>query len=255
MTDDDRGETLPKVLIGDFLDEVDAGKAFVERWIRRGVIASFGLGFAVPYFALLNEVAAEGDALLETLPHRNVVFLSNHQSYFLEAIAFFDLVYVRHQLDLEDPILRFSAAEETLNKNVLTSLMKLAGAVSVKRSFRQGGVDVKREVDLEGISRIEEAIREGWLLHFPAGTTRKGAPLRTGVSRILHNTKAIAVPVRVNGFRDLLLHKQLPGKLFKGCSIRIHPPMELNRFYAEPYTKESGALVLSTLESLIGDAA
>ena len=40
-------------------------------------------------------------------------------------------------------------------------------------------------------------------------------PLRAGVARLLHQTRAIAVPVRVDGFRQVLLHKQLPGKLFK----------------------------------------
>jgi 1-acyl-sn-glycerol-3-phosphate acyltransferase len=247
------GHTDDRRLIGGVLSEVRATQAFVERWIRRGVIASFGLGFAVPYFSLLNEVEAQGDDLLESLPHRNVVFLSNHQTYFLEAIAFFDLVYVRHQLDLEDPFLRFSAAEETMKKNVLTGLMKLAGGVTLRRSFRAGGRDVKRDVDLEGVARVEQAIRDGWLLHFPAGTTRKGAPLRPGVARILHDTKAVAVPVRINGFRELLVHKQLPGKLFKGGSIRIHDPLKLDAFYEAPFTGEAAAELLARLDALIGD--
>jgi 1-acyl-sn-glycerol-3-phosphate acyltransferase len=112
---------------------------------------------------------------------------------------------------------------------------------------------VKRPVDLDGAERVEEAIRDGWLLHFPAGTTKRGAPLRAGVARLLHNTRAIALPVRVDGFRDLLLHKQLPGKLFQRCSVKIHPPLDLHEFYAKPYRKEEGSLLLARLESLIGD--
>jgi 1-acyl-sn-glycerol-3-phosphate acyltransferase len=156
-------------------------------------------------------------------------------------------------MPLEDPILRFSAAEETMKKNLLTALMKLAGGVTFKRSFRADGMDVQRPVDLDGVGRVQQAIQEGWLLHFPAGTTRKGAPLRAGVSRLLHQTKAIAVPVRVDGFRRVLLHKQLPGKLFKSLSIRISSPMELDEFYAAPYSKAAGAAVLEELERHIGD--
>lgn len=242
-------------LVGGLLPEKQAAEAFLHRWVRFGLITGFGLGFAVPYLSLLNEVQAEGDDVLDELPRRNVIFLANHQTYFMEAIAFFDLVYLRHALPLENPVLRFSAAEETMRKNVLTALMRLVGGVTLKRSFREGGVAVKRPVDTEGVAKVEQAVREGWLLHFPAGTTQRGAPLRPGVARILHDTKAVAVPVRVDGFRELLLHKQLPGKLFRACSLRIHPPLDLDAFYAAPFTRDSGREVLDMLGSLLVDPA
>jgi 1-acyl-sn-glycerol-3-phosphate acyltransferase len=240
-------------LIGNALAEKKAARTFLDRWLRRGLLAGFGVGFTVPYLAILNDVQVEGDGVLKSLPRRNVVFLANHQTYFLEALAFFDLVYVRHQFPLEDPILRFSAAEETMKKNLLTKLMTVVGGVTFRRSFREGGVDVQRPVDLDGVARVEEAIREGWLLHFPAGTTKEGAPLRSGVARLLHNTKAVALPVRVDGFREMLLHKQVPGKLFKRCSLKIHPPLDLDAFYAVPYQKEAGVRILRHLEETIGD--
>jgi 1-acyl-sn-glycerol-3-phosphate acyltransferase len=233
--------------------ETVVARTFLGRWLRRGLLASFGVGFTVPYFAILNDVHVEGDELLKELPRKNVVFLANHQTYFLEAIAFFDLVYVRHQMPLESPIVRFSAAEETMKQNLLTKLMTLAGGVTFRRSFREAGEDVRRAVDMEGVARVEEAIQDGWLLHFPAGTTKKGAPLRGGVTRLLHNTKAVALPLRVDGFRELLLHKQVPGKLFKQCSLKIHRPLPLAEFYAAPYQKAAGARVLEMLEQAIGD--
>jgi 1-acyl-sn-glycerol-3-phosphate acyltransferase len=231
----------------------EVAQSFLERWVRRGMLASLGVTFAVPYFSLLNDICVEGDEHLADLPRRNVIFLSNHQTYFMEAIAFFDLVYVRHQLPLEDPVLRFSAAEETMKKNLLTKLLNLAGGVTFKRSFRDAGADVHRPVDLAGFERVKHAIRTGWLLHFPAGTTKSGAPLRAGVARLLHDTKALAVPVRVDGFRGLLLHKQVPGKVLQACTMRLHAPLDLHSFYAAPYTKEGGQDVLRQLEELIGD--
>ena len=56
--------------------------------------------------------------------------------------------------------------------------------------------------------------------------------------------KAVALPMRVDGFRELLLHKQVPGKLFKQCSLKIHPPLPLDDFYAAPYQKSAGTRVL-----------
>jgi 1-acyl-sn-glycerol-3-phosphate acyltransferase len=239
---------------GASVPETVVARTFLGRWLRRGLLASFGVGFTVPYFAILNDVQVEGDEVLRELPRRNVVFLANHQTYFLEAIAFFDLVYVRHQMPLESPIVRFSAAEETMKQNLLTKLMTLAGGVTFRRSFREAGEDVRRAVDMEGVARVEEAIRDGWLLHFPAGTTKKGAPLRGGVARLLHNTQAVALPMRVEGFRELLLHNQVPGKLFKQCSLKIHRPLPLDDFYARPYQKADGARVLRMLEETIGDS-
>jgi 1-acyl-sn-glycerol-3-phosphate acyltransferase len=226
---------------------------FADRWLRRGIITSLGLGFTVPYFRLLNRVHVTGDGIIDALPRRNVIFLSNHMTYFMEAFALFDLVYVRHHMPLENPFMRFSAATETMKQNLLTQLFTKAGGVTFRRSFREGGKDVKRGADFEGIAKVEEAIATGWLLHFPSGTTQKGAPLRPGVAQLLHRTKAVAVPVRVDGFRDLLLYKQAPGKIFRKCRLALHPPMDLDAFYAAPYHKDAGAEVVERLSSILAD--
>lgn len=224
-----------------------------ERWMRRALFCAFAAGFTIPYFTLLNHVDLTGGERLNALPKRRVVILSNHQTYFTEAIAFFDVAYRRRRLQWEDPFLRFSAAEETMGKNLATSVLSTAGAVRFHRSHRHGGVDLRRSVDLEGIARIEQAIRSGWLLHFPTGTTREGAPIRPGVSRLLHNTQAIAVPMRVDGFRDMLLYKQIPGRIRRRVSIRIEEPLDLDRFYSEPYTSQAGAHVAARIAEVIGD--
>jgi 1-acyl-sn-glycerol-3-phosphate acyltransferase len=229
-------------------------QTFFDRWLRRGIITTLGLGFTVPYFRLLNRLHVTGEAIIDSLPRRNVVFLSNHQTYFIEAMAIFDLVYVGRRLPLENPFMRFSAATETMKQNLLTRLFTKAGGVTFRRSFREAGAEVKRSVDFEGVAKIEEAIASGWLLHFPAGTTQKGAPLRTGVAQLLHRTKAVAVPVRVDGFRDLLLYRQIPGKILKTCRLALHPPLDLARFYAAPYDREAGKDVVKRLAAILSDA-
>jgi len=45
----------------------------------------------------------------------------------------------------------------------------------------------------------------------------------------------------------------VPGKLFKRCSLKIYPPLDLDGFYARPYHKEAGARLLRHLEDVIGD--
>jgi 1-acyl-sn-glycerol-3-phosphate acyltransferase len=230
-------------------------QTFLDRWLRRGIITSLGLGFTIPYFRLLNRVRVTGDAMIDKLPRKNVLFLSNHQTYFLEAMAIFDVVYVRHRLPLENPFMRFSAATETMKQNPLTQLFTRAGGVTFRRSFREGGKEVKRAVDFEGVAKVEEAIANGWLLHFPAGTTQKGAPLRPGVAQLLHRTQAVAVPVRVDGFRELLLYRQIPGKMLKKCRVALHQPLDLAKFYAEPYHKDAGMEVVAKLTEILAEPA
>lgn len=140
-----------------------------------------------------------------------------------------------------------------MGRNLLTVLFRKAGGVTFRRSFREGGAEITRPVDLEGVARVEKAIETGWLLHFPAGTTQPGAPLRKGIAQILHRTRAIAVPVRVDGFRRLLLHKQLPGKLFRKCSLTIHPPLDLSDFYASPFERSAADEVVARLGAFLND--
>ncbi len=226
-----------------------------DRLVRRGMILTIGNLLTPVYFRWLNSVKAEGADILKTLPRKNVILLSNHQTYFTEAIAFYDLFYIVHGMPYEDPHLRFSAATETMKKNLLTQILTYAGGVTFRRSFREAGQEVRRPVDLEGVSKIEEAIATGWLLHFPTGTTQKDAPIRPGIAQLLHRTKPIAVPVRVDGFRGLLLHKQLPGKTGKTATIRFFPPMDLGDFYAAPFDKEKGRKAIADLGRLILDPA
>jgi 1-acyl-sn-glycerol-3-phosphate acyltransferase len=61
------------------------------------------------------------------------------------------------------------------------------------------------------------------------------------------------VPVRVDGFREMLLHKQLPGKLFRRCSLRLHPPLDLAAFYSAPFAKEEGRAVVDRLTEILKD--
>jgi len=46
---------------GPALAETVVARTFLGRWLRRGLLAGFGVGFTVPYFAILNDVQVEGD--------------------------------------------------------------------------------------------------------------------------------------------------------------------------------------------------
>jgi 1-acyl-sn-glycerol-3-phosphate acyltransferase len=71
------------------------------------------------------------------------------------------------------------------------------------------------------------------------------------MARLLHEARAIVVPVRVGGFRRLLFFKQLPGRLFRRCRISVRRPMDLTAFYDAPFTEEAGEEVRLRVENEI----
>src|SRR5690349_11103333 len=92
-----------------------------------------------PGLVFFNKLKIEGTENLKSLPGKNVLFISNHQTYFADVIAFlhiFCAVKWRKQNHLGVPYyllnpftnVYFVAAEETMNKSFLTRLFKMAGA-------------------------------------------------------------------------------------------------------------------------------
>jgi 1-acyl-sn-glycerol-3-phosphate acyltransferase len=209
------------------------------RLVRALVYAVVGL-FSYPGLALVNRIKIEGTEHLRNLPKRNVLFVSNHQTYFADVIAFihiFCAVKWRKQNRLGIPYyllnpftnVYFVAAEETMNGNWLSRLFKLAGAVTIKRTWRVDGMDVQRNRDEGDTQKIDQALNKSWVITFPQGTTKPFAPGRKGTAHIIRNNRPIVIPVVINGFWRAFNKKGLSFKK-KGSqlSIRFKAPLALN---------------------------
>ena len=118
-----------------------------------------------PGLAMVNKIKITGTEYLKQLPKQNVLFVSNHQTYFADVMAFlhiFCAVKWRKLNKLGIPYyllnpfvnVNFVAAEETMKDNLLTKLFTLAGAITIKRTWRAGGKDIKREVDSGDYTKI-----------------------------------------------------------------------------------------------------
>src|SRR5690606_28307884 len=104
-----------------------------------------------------------------------------------------------------------------------------AGAVSIDRTWRQGEEMIQREVNPNDTKSIGMAIEDGWVVTFPQGTTRAGAPVRKGTAHIIKQYRPIVVPVRVDGFRKAFDKTGLK-KLEKGVELTISfgKPLEVD---------------------------
>jgi 1-acyl-sn-glycerol-3-phosphate acyltransferase len=197
-----------------------------------------------PGLTIFNKIKIEGTQHLANLPRHNVLFVSNHQTYFADVMAFlhiFCAVKWRKENKLGIPFyllnpftnVHFVAAEETMNGSFISRLFKLGGALTVKRTWRAEGKEVRRGLDPSDTRKITQALNESWVITFPQGTTKPFAPGRKGTAYIIKNNKPVVVPVVINGFWRAFNKKGLAFKK-KGSqlSIRFKQPLDLD--YSQP---------------------
>ncbi|SHK44190.1 MULTISPECIES: lysophospholipid acyltransferase family protein [Maribacter] len=204
-----------------------------------------------------NTLEIEGSDIIRSLPDRNVLFVSNHQTYFADVVAMFH-VFNASLSGREDSIknlgyiwqpklnMYYVAAAETMRKSLLTKIMAYAGSVSVERTWRSEGKDVKRQVKMSDISSIGLALNDGWVITFPQGTTTPWKPLRKGTAHIIKKYKPVVVPVVIDGFRRSFDKKGLRVKK-KGIlqSMVIKEPLQID------YENESSESIIEKLEYAI----
>lgn len=193
-----------------------------------------------PRYNLYNKTTIEGTEILEKLRDQNVLFVSNHQTYFADVIAMLHVFCsvkrgyrnsIRRPWYLFRPRINtyFVAAEETMKAGWLPRLFAYVGSVSIQRTFRDAGKDINRKVRMDDISNITRALDDGWVITFPQGTTKVYAPGRRGVTHIIKKQKPVVIPVVIDGFRRGFDKKGLRLKK-KGVrfTIRFKPPLEID---------------------------
>ncbi|WP_395768113.1 lysophospholipid acyltransferase family protein [Aquirufa sp.] len=205
-----------------------------------------------------NKTKITGTEYLENLPDQGVLFLPNHQTYFMDVVCLYHIFFsvkwgfrntLNYPLYLLAPRsnLFYVAASETMkNDGLLPRVLAQAGAILVNRSWRAEGVDVKRDVDLAAVEKIGKGLKFGWVISFPQGTTRPFAPLRKGTAHLIKGENPIVVPVRINGFRRAFDKKGLLWrKRNTTLTVEFREPI---RFSSEDTTEE----ILARLQQEIG---
>jgi 1-acyl-sn-glycerol-3-phosphate acyltransferase len=202
----------------------------------------YGVVGAITYPGLtwVNKIEISGTEHLKNLPKNNVLFVSNHQTYFADVITFihiFCAVRWRRENRLGLPFyllnpftnLYFVAAEETMRGSWISRLFILAGALTVKRTWRAEGKEVRRGLDPSDTRKINQALDKSWVITFPQGTTKPFAPGRKGTAYIIKNNHPTVIPVVINGFWRAFTKKGLSFKK-KGSllTVRFKEPMVID---------------------------
>lgn len=182
---------------------------FIKKWLIRifGVITH-------RRYRGFNELQIEGSEIIRSLPDKNVLFISNHQTYFADVVAMFHVFNaslsgradnIKNVGYLWQPKMNlyYVAASETMKSGLLPRILSYVGAITVERTWRAGGKDVleKREVNPNDTENIKIALADGWVITFPQGTTKSFKPVRKGTAHIIKQHKPIVVPIVIDGFR------------------------------------------------------
>ncbi|MEM9050611.1 MAG: lysophospholipid acyltransferase family protein [Bacteroidota bacterium] len=182
------------------------------------------LGFLTwPRYVWTNKSVIAGMDVLQKLPNQNVLFVSNHQTYFADVILMyhaFSAAKWKFKRGIRNPFYLFLpkinvyyvAASETMKSGLLPKLFAYAGAISVQRTWRAAGKSVEREVNPQDPENISKAVQSGWLVTFPQGTTKAFEKGRKGTAHIIKQNKPIVVPVNIDGFRRAFDKKGLKIK-------------------------------------------
>ena len=180
---------------------------FLKKWIIRTMGA-----MTHRRYRGFNDLQIEGSSILKDLPDRNVLFVSNHQTYFADVVAMY-LVFNASLSGREDSIknvgylwnpklnIYYVAAAETMKKGFLPKVLAYAGSISIDRTWRADGQNVNRQVKMSDISDIGKALNDGWVITFPQGTTKPWKPIRKGTAFIIKKYKPIVIPIVIDGFR------------------------------------------------------
>ncbi|MBL7740235.1 MAG: 1-acyl-sn-glycerol-3-phosphate acyltransferase [Chitinophagaceae bacterium] len=199
------------------------------------------VGFvSYPGLAMINKIKISGTEHLKKLPKRNVLFVSNHQTYFADVIAFLHIFCAvkwgkMNRLGIPyyllNPFTRvnYVAAEETMRGSWISRFFTLAGALTVKRTWRAEGKEVRRGLDPSDTRKITRALNKNWVITFPQGTTKPFAPGRKGTALIIKHNRPIVVPVVISGFWRAFNKKGLKFKK-KGStlSVTFKEPLEID---------------------------
>ena len=208
---------------------------FLKKWLIRiaGVITH-------KRYHGFNQLKIEGSEIIRNLPDTNVLFISNHQTYFADVVAMFHVFNaalkgrennIKNVGYLWEPKMNmyYVAAKETMTEGFLPKILAYAGAITVERTWRAKGQDVKRDVNPNDTENIKIALQDGWVITFPQGTTRSFKPVRKGTAHIIMQHKPILVPIVIDGFRRSFDRKGLRIKK-KGIlqSFVIKEPLQID---------------------------
>jgi 1-acyl-sn-glycerol-3-phosphate acyltransferase len=204
-------------------------------------IIHFFVGFITyPGIAIFSKIKIEGTEQLKNLPKANVLFVCNHQTYFMDVITLFHIfsavkwkkinrLGIPYYLLNCDTNVNYVGAETTMKTNMMTRVFLLAGGLTVRRTWNKTSNEGRSGLDPSDTRKIERALMRNRIITFPQGTTTPFAPARKGTALIIKHHKPIVIPVVLNGFSQAFSKKGISlKKAGTRLTVRFKAPIKIN---------------------------
>jgi 1-acyl-sn-glycerol-3-phosphate acyltransferase len=197
-----------------------------------------------PGIAIVNKLKITGTENLKGLPKKNVLFVSNHQTYFADVITILHIFSAvkwgkKNRLGFPYYLLNaftnvyYVAAEETMKANLLSKLFTMGGAITVRRTWTGKSTEQRKGLDPSDTRKISRALEENWIIQFPQGTTTPFAPGRKGTAHLIKMHRPIVIPIVIDGFNTAFDKKGLKLKK-RGTLLTVNFKENLKIDYDAP---------------------
>ncbi len=183
----------------------------------------------VLFFFILNRTEVKGR---KNLPFkRNVLLLSNHQSmidsFLISSVCYFPIGIWRPSL-----IPWHTAARENFFFHPFLALAShLWQCIPVGEGRK----------DPEALRRAVEILPRGVMMIFPEGTRTRTGEIgkgKPGVGKLIFDTKADVVPIRIFGMRKLLPIGCYLPRIFCRVKVVIGKPLDYGGFWEKKFSKK-----------------
>ncbi len=193
-----------------------------------------------PFINLFNSLKINDSNHLDNLPENNVLFVSNHQTYFWDVITLYH-IFSAHYWDKKKKLgipyylirpftnINYVAAGSTMSGSLVARMFALAGAVTVKRTWNSSSGEKLTGLDIGDTRNISRSLEKNWLITFPQGTTTAFAPGRKGTAFIIKQNKPIVIPIVIKGFSNTFNKKGIGIKRMKTTlEVTFKAPLQID---------------------------
>ncbi|MBU1534307.1 1-acyl-sn-glycerol-3-phosphate acyltransferase [Myxococcota bacterium] len=214
------------------------GFNFLVSW----VLAILTSVVAFVFFFVLNRTVVRGRRNLRV--EKNTLYLSNHQTM-IDSFLIGTILTLPRMIGRPSLIPHHPAASENFFGNPLLAWF----------SARWKCIPVRRgQRDFAALSLMTETLREGTMLIYPEGTRSRTGEIgtgRPGTGKLIHDTGAVCIPIRVRGMdRVLPIGRRVP-RIFQRIEVIIGEPVALESVRELPSSREtSEAVIARVMDSL-----
>lgn len=193
--------------------------------------------------------------LIQELPNENVLVVMNHTTYYMEAVAFMFHLWkeegnTKTLSNKFNPVVEFNSLKKKgANpwREFVNGVARKMGMIYVRRqNDKKVNGDGRKQYNDTAFDEIYSTLDKGWVLFFPQGTTKKNAPLKPGILKIIQKKNPTIILIKTSNFAEVYGKKGV----FPQKESKEQLGIELKRIIKDPMSLAQNDLLKLISEEL-----